>query len=133
MTTAFIPVLMSDIKQLTQPVDIMKYIIWEYTSIPKNINDTFNEKEISFIFDAASVDGDPEALSNTVRGNLSGILSSYFPTGTNSVDVEVEWVDSVRYNLTIDMLVVINSTPYRITNTFQVDKSGNLVLNLIGN
>ena len=74
----FIPVLMSDISQLTNPVDIVKYCLHHYIATPKNINDTFNQQEISFRWDDADVGSSKDLLKSRVRSALDGILRRYF-------------------------------------------------------
>ncbi len=128
MTLPIIPVLMGDINRLTDPIDIMKYILKWYTSVPKNINDTFANEEVSFRWDDASSGHNPDQLKSQVSINLRRVLSKYFPNASSvDVDVKVEQIDDVRYNVVIDMLVVNNSIPYSLTDTFAIDGSGNLI------
>lgn len=128
MTTPVIPVLMGDINKLTDPIDIMKYILKWYTSVPKNINDTFANEEISFRWDDASSGHNPELLKSQTSVNLRRTLAKYFPNASSvDVTVEVEQIDDVRYSIIIDMLVVNNSIPYSLTDTFAIDSSGNLI------
>lgn len=127
-----IPVLMADINRLSQPIDIIKYILQWYTHTPKNINDTFADQEISFRFDDATAGHNPEEIKTVVRVRLLNTLKKYFPTGTVTVDVTTTAVDDVRYNINIDILVILDGTPYSLSNNYVVDKDGYLTYNLIG-
>lgn len=127
-----IPVLMSDIQQLSQPVDIIKYILQWYTHTPKNINDTFASDEISFRYDDATSGHNPELIKEVVRTRLMYILKKYFPTGSLTVEVTTTPVDEVRYNITIDILVIIDKVPYSLSNDYSVDSEGNLEYKLNG-
>jgi hypothetical protein len=128
MTTPVIPTLMGDINRLSDPIDIMKYILKWYTSVPKNINDTFATDEISFRWDDASSGHNPDQLKSQVSSNLKRTLSKYFPNASSiDVDVTTEQIDDVRYSIIIDMLVVNNGVPYNLTDTYNVDSGGNLI------
>ena len=105
MSVPYIPVLMSDISQLTNPTDIIKYVLWAYTSMPKFINDTFTAGEISFIYDVAAVDYDADRLVNLATNNLTMVLNKYFQNASVNVNISVDWLDDVRYELTIQILV----------------------------
>lgn len=131
MSTPVIPVLMGSINILQKPSDIMSYILAEYLSIPKNINDTFSNAEISFIYDAATFGFSPSDLSNAVQLNLITMLNKYFPNGNNTVEVDTKDVDGTRYNISIDMTVIANGTSYHIEKNFQTDPTGAITLNFI--
>ena len=135
MTTPMIAVLRSDTNQLRTPVDIMKYIIWEYICVPKNINDSFSDSEISFVYNAAQYGDDANQLAGVTQAQLINMLNIYFPNSTtyNTCNVDVNWIDDVRYALVIDMATVINGQSYAITQDFAVDSSNNFVITFDGN
>jgi len=128
-----IPILSSDINKLTKPIDIIKYILRHYMSVPKNINDTFANREISFRYDDAELGSDPESLKNKVAREITKVLGSYFPTAT-TLDVTVEYakIDEVFYNISIDVLVIIDSQPHTISQDFKLDSNGNLQFDFQG-
>lgn len=130
----FIPVLFSDISQLKSPVDIMKYCLHQYVSLPKNINDTFADSELSLVWDDAESGHDPELLKDAVRQRLTSTLRGYFPDAS-SVDVTVttSQLDNARYDMTIDMLVVISGTPHSLSQDFSTDANGKLAFKMTGN
>lgn len=122
-----IPILTSELSLLTSPVDIVKYILRHYVSIPKNINDTFNKQEISFIWDKSDVGDNPELMRTSVSTALSSVLRRYFPTATTiNVDVTVEFIDTIRYNLVVDVLIIIDGIPYSISQAFATQPDGTL-------
>ena len=127
-----IPVLMADINQIRQPIDIIKYVLQWYTHTPKNINDTFADQEISFRFDDATSGHNPDEIKGVVRVRILNTLKKYFPTGSVTVDVSTELVDDVRYNIKIDILVIIDGVPYSLSNNYAIDKDGYLTYNLTG-
>jgi len=128
----FIPVLFSDISQLKQPVDIIKFTLHSYMHLPKNINDTFPTEELSFRYDDAENGHNPAMIRDQVRLRLTTNLRKYFPTASVvEVTVETENVaDDGRYNVKIDILVVVDEIPYSISQDYEVDTKGNLVYNL---
>lgn len=132
MTTPIIPSLMSDINRLENPVDIVKYILRWYMHVPKNINDTFNEQEISFRFTDARNGHNRELIQNAARVDIENVLKRYFPTGIIDVTVGTSAVDDVRYNISIDILITIESKIYSISSNFQVDNDGHLVFEFTG-
>lgn len=117
-----IPVLMSDINQLANPVDKIKYCLWVYFHLPKNINDTFNQQEISFRWDDADVGSSKDLLAGRAKSALENILRRYFPDAS-VVDATVTTtdIDEVRYSISVDILVVINEVSYSISNNFEVN------------
>jgi len=128
-----IPVLKSDINTITKPVDIIKHVLQYYVSAPKNINDTFANSEISFRYDDAELGGDSEALAQRVTNELTDVFSRYFPNAsTIDVDVNREQVDEVRYNISIDVLVIVDKIPYTISQDYKVDANGNLAYTFQG-
>jgi len=130
MSVPYIPVLMSDISQLTNPTDIIKYVLWAYTSMPKFINDTFTAGEISFIYDVAAVDYDADRLVNLVTNNLTMVFNKYFQNASVNVNISVDWLDDVRYELTIQILVSMNGQTYSLDQNVEVDSNGNFALKL---
>lgn len=133
MPTPMMPVLMSDISQLTKPLDIIKRVLQWYFSVPKNINDTFAEQEISFRYDDARSGHDIGAIKELVKSNLSSVLSRYFPTATAlNIDVSTNSVDDVRYNIVVDIVVIIDGQSYSISQDYEIDSDGNLVFKLKG-
>ena len=130
MSVPYIPVLMSDISQLTNPTDIIKYVLWAYTSMPKFINDTFTAGEISFIYDVAAVDYDADRLVNLATNNLTMVLNKYFQNASVNVNISVDWLDDVRYELTIQILVSMNGQTYSLDQNVEVDSNGNFALKL---
>ncbi len=133
VTTPIMPVLFSDINVLSKPVDIIKKILQWYTSVPKNINDTFADQEISFRWDEASRGHDPDSLKILVQSNLVTVLRRYFPTASVlDVTVEISFVDTVRYDLSIDILITIDGVPYSISQDYERDSDGNLKFKLAG-
>ncbi len=118
-----IPVLMSDVSQLTNPVDIIKYVLMYYMNTPKNINDTFNSQEISFRWDDADVGSNKDLLKGRAQSALEGTLRRYFPDAkVVDVTVNTDDLDEVRYSVVIDILVVIGTDSYSISNNFEVTK-----------
>lgn len=128
-----IPVLMSDISRLSGPVDIIKYILKWYSSVPKNINDTFSQHEISFRWDDAESGHNREILREQVRINLTSVLKRYFPDADAiSVTVTTEEIDPVRYSILIDIGVLLEGVPYSVSNDFSIDNNGHLEFNVRG-
>lgn len=129
-----IPVLKSDIAQLKTPIDIIKHVLWAYTHLPKNINDTFAASELSFRYDDAENGHNPTIIKDQVRARLTTILQKYFPTAS-VVDVTVnteDVADDGRYNISIDILVVIDGVTHSISQNYKVDSNGYLEYNLAG-
>ncbi len=125
-----IPVLQTSINKLTHPRDIMKSILRWYMYNPANINDSFHELEISFIYDSAEATT-IDMLSSMVTKHLEDKLQVYFPEAAISVDVDHTMVDDKRFDLTIDMIVNIDGNRYEITQNYNTDENGNLDYNAI--
>lgn len=132
MTTPIIPTLMGDINKLQNPVDIIKYILRWYMYVPKNINDTFNEQEISFRYTDASIGHNKELIGSSVRIDIETAIKRYFPTGIINITVETSDVDEVRYNLSINIVIIVDNKTYSIQSEFQVDNDGYLVYDFSG-
>lgn len=122
-----IPVLMSDINRLSKPLDIVKYVLRSYMHYPRNINDTFADREVSFIWDAAEAGWQSETLGEHVRSNLLKVLRPYFPEASSlEVEVDIVVVDEVRYNVSVDVMLVTGGQTYHLTQDYEVDQQGNL-------
>jgi len=126
-----IPVLMSEIKLLERPVDIIKHVLNAYTRHPKNITDTYTDDEISFRWDDAQNGSNPDVMRSVVQSNLRKVLIKYFPTASIvNVDVSTEDLtdNDGRYNIIIDITVVIDGSSYSIGNKYVIKKDGYLDL-----
>jgi hypothetical protein len=132
MSTPVIPTLMSDISMLKHPVDIIKYVLRWYMYVPKNINDSLNEQEISFRYTDAKVGHDRGMLANASKGDIEKVLKRYFPNGTIDVAVATSDYDTVRYDITFDIVIVNEGKSYSISRSFRVDSDGYLVYNFDG-
>ena len=123
----FIPVLMSEISKLTDPLDIIKYVLRSYTHLPKNINDTFHDQEISFRWDDADVGHNKEMIKGRVSSSLTEALTRYFPNASIiDVTTNTEDIDDVRYSVIIDIVVIINDRSYVLSDNFVVNNDGTL-------
>ncbi len=133
MTTSVIPILSSNHHRLTKPVDIIKYVLRHYCYVPKNINDTFADQEISFRYDDAQSGGDKDILRNLVNKSLSSVLTRYFP-GAASIDIDVSIIDidEVRYNLSVDITVFVDGMPHTISSNYALDQNGQLLYEFEG-
>ena len=98
--------------------------------MPKFINDTFTAGEISFIYDVAAVDYDADRLVNLATNNLTMVLNKYFQNASVNVNISVDWLDDVRYELTIQILVSMNGQTYSLDQNVEVDSNGNFALKL---
>lgn len=129
MTTVVIPTLMSDINRIKHPTDIIKYILNWYMRVPKNINDTFSEHEISFRYTDAANNSDKTLMKTAVANDIRSVLDRYFPSAINlDVSVDTEDIDDVRYNIIISIRVVIDTGTYSVSSNFKVDKERHLVI-----
>jgi len=127
--TPVIPVLMSETSRLAKPMDIIRYLLRGYMSLPKGINDTFSDMEASFVADNAAVGYDPQLLSEKASSSLRSLLSRYFTNNSSiEVDVTYEKLDEVYYSLKFDIMVVVDGKVYSFTSdNYRVDKNGKLV------
>lgn len=132
MSTPVIPTLMSDISMLKHPIDIVKYVLRWYMYVPKNINDSLNEQEISFRYTDASVGHNREMISNAAKGDVEKVLKRYFPNGTIDITVSTSDYDTVRYDIMFDIIIVNEGKTYSISNNFRVDSDSYLVYNFDG-
>lgn len=124
---------MSDVSKLTGNVDKIKYVLQHYMAVPKNISDTFNEQEISFRYTDANIGHNKSMIGDAVRGDLYNVLRRLFPSAT-AIDITVNTndIDDVRYNLVIDIILLIDGKSYSISSNYQLDNEGNLVYNFTG-
>lgn len=133
MSTPIIPTLMSDINQLKNPIDIIKYVLRWYMYVPKNINDSLNEQEISFRYTDANVGHNRELIVSASQKDIETVLRRYFPKATAiDVNVSTDDYDAVRYNITFDISIINNGQSYSISTDFQVDSDGHLVYEFNG-
>ena len=128
---AIIPSMDSSSKNLTEPTDIIEYVLRHYFSAPKNINDTHRPGEISLRYDEAESGHDEVALAKAAERNLIMNLDKYFSEADSlSVNVASTDLGDNEFELSIDVIVTIDGTPYAIDNTVKVDSSGNLQFSL---
>lgn len=131
MAQAFIPSMSSDIMDIKDPTNILKYILRHYVHTPKNINDTFANQEISFTYDVAESGSNMERLVGTIEGSLVGVLSRYF-VGAESLDVIVDSidVDDKTTNVSISLNVIIGGDMYSVDEDIIVNKDGTVDFNI---
>ena len=112
---------------LTSPIDIVKHVLQHYFHAPKSINDTFADSAISFRHDDATSGADPAALTLKVTNVLTDTFSKYFPSAT-TIDVDVNYIriDDVRYDIVLDIIVVIDGVPYTFEESYTTDDEGHL-------
>jgi hypothetical protein len=89
--------------------------------------------EISYRFDDAELSHDKDQLQIKIANNFRKVLTRYFPDAAAiDVNVTTEDIDGVRYNVVIDILVVIDGIPHSISQNFEIDENGNLSYNFEG-
>ena len=132
MPTPIIPVLMSDISRLTKPVDILKHILQHYTHAPKNINDSFAEQEISLVYDLAHSGHDTTAIEALTTRSINSVLGRYFESYSSDVTVTLRDSNDGYYDLTFDLIAIVDGASHSISENFKVDRDGNLIYDFEG-
>jgi hypothetical protein len=128
-TTTILPTLDSQ-SILTNPVDILSYIIRYYCTAPKSISDTTPTLMISLADDVSRYQNDSGMLINIVTTALQSVLNQYFPSPNASSTVDVSTSDNGdnTYNLTIQLVATVNGAVYTIGADVSVNSAGILLL-----
>ena len=113
---------------LSEPRDILAYVLRYYTTAPKSVSDTTPYAMISLADDVSRYQGNPSHLANAVNKALLTTYSRFFDPGAVSVDVSTEDNGDGSYNVTILLSVIRNGTTYTLGADVAVGNNGILQL-----
>lgn len=113
---------------LTDPRDILGYIVRYYCTAPKTVSDTTSSYMISIADTISRYQAAPSNMIKQVTNDLQGILNRFFPVNASSVDVTSSTNPDGSYNLTIRLTAVSNGTSYSLGSDVTVNSAG--ILNL---
>lgn len=120
---AIIPTLDSQ-SILTDPRDIMGYVLRWYVTAPKSISDSTPRQMISIIDTISRYENDKSTLIAKVTEELQGVFNNYFANGTASVDTTANDNGDGSYNLTITLAVVQANSTTTLGADISTDSTG---------
>jgi hypothetical protein len=116
---------------LSDPRDIMAYILHYYTTAPKSVSDSTPASMISLLDDISTYQSNANALANAATRSLQAAFANFYPASSgNSASVTVETSDNGddTYNLIIQVSVRVNTVPYTLGADVSISPTGTLQL-----
>ncbi len=124
-----IPTLESTIRILKDRNRQIKYIARQYFTTPRNITNVHNSNEISFTYDVAVAGDDTVVLADRIKISFASVLKRYFPDSSNiNVDVEIQFIDDVYYNVVLQIIVSTPSGTFSLNEGFKVTSDGTIIV-----
>lgn len=121
---------------ISNPSDILAYVVRHYFETPSNIYESFLEFEYTFSKQLAKYQHTPEQLQEVVSRDLQEYLGQIFDLTTLSIDVQINYVkrhntDKYKdfYELIINLSVTYENITYNITPNITIDKDFNFEIN----
>jgi len=119
---------------LSNPTDILGYVIRYYTTAPKSVSDSTPRVMISLANDVSRYQDSPDTLVTVVTQSLQRVLFRYFPAPSQvTVDVSTNDNGDGSYNLTILLAVMTNGNNYSLGANVSVNSTGLLQLKFTPN
>ena len=113
---------------LTNPKDIIGYILRYYFTAPKSVSNSTYNYMISFADTSSQYQGVATNLVTQVTRDLNTVLNRFFPAGATSVNVSSSDNGDGSYNLTVQVSTVVNGKSYALGSDVSVTSTG--ILNL---
>lgn len=106
---------------ITNPSDILAYLIRHYFYTPANITENYIDNEIVFAKTFAKHKNNITLLSESMKNDLYDLIGRYFDNVTVSITPQPKYqTDDVRYSLEVDVVVTYNNKQYGITPNLDV-------------
>lgn len=113
---------------LTDPRDILAYILRYYAMAPKSVSNSTPALMISLADTVSRYQANADYLAEMVAQDLNGVYNRFFAPGTTTVDVSSTDNGDGSYNLTISLAVLQNTQTFMLGASVTVNQSG--ILNL---
>ena len=113
---------------LTDPRDILGYVLRYYTTSAKSVSDSTAPGMISFMDDISRYQNDPSLLCNEVTKSLQSVYGRFFDPRTTTILVTSGDNGDGTYNITIQLSVIQNGSSYTLGADVTVSKTGILQL-----
>lgn len=128
MTDPFVPTLGTK-THITDPSQILSYIMRQYASVPKNATKTWVAETISLAHDLSTYGQDTQDnLESAIKKSLTSVLDRIFGGGTSVVVTRTK-KDSY-YNLLISVSVRYKGSGYTFDKSISVDDTGHLMYDI---
>lgn len=120
---SIIPVLQHGLTNLTNPQDILIYILRHFTQMPSGTTDSFYSMELSLTTLYAESGNDKLIFENKVITALTEALNRIFGTGS-SIEVKAYMGESEqdKNSIFIEMSVFVNGVMYSTSNVVNLSK-----------
>lgn len=116
------------ISVLTDPRDILAYVLRWYTTVPKSISDSTPAQIISMTDAISRYQDNPRRLTDAIMSDLRNVYSNYFGPNSTTVDVSTSDNGNGTYNVTIQLATTSNGSTYALGSSVTVDGTGALQL-----
>ncbi len=132
-TTAPTPIILTLDSQsvLSNPIDIIAYVLRYYLTAPKSVSDTTYAAMISFADTASRYQDNLNVTAQSVITDLSAVFNRFFNAtnnGGSSIDVTPTDNGDGTYNLTIAITVSVQGRSYALGADVSIDNTGVLAI-----
>ena len=138
MTNILFPTLHLSMPFISNPSDILAYLVRHYFYTPSNIYESFLDFEYTFSKRLAEFQEHPDDLKELVQMVFETYISFIFDSTIYTVNVDIEYIDNPInkndqykdfYNMSVDILLTIDNKTYSISPNINIDDKGNFEIN----
>ena len=120
---------LSSVTFLTNPPDVIAYVLRHFCSSPKSVNETLIEYTISMMDIISRYGDDVDAVCVQTIQSLTQAFTNIYGVGSTTVEATPQTSDNVNYSIEINVSITYNGQTYSIANTVTTDSNGRLILN----
>lgn len=122
---------------VSDPIEMISYVVRHYLNMPKNLTENFNAESISIIYTIAENNNDTDAILSQVKKDLVTVLQRHFPGGNLTIDVStgelstnVNYADMSSGNLVIVIYITLTlgDKTYNWNKNVTVDTTTNKII-----
>lgn len=113
---------------LTNPIDILSYVLRYYCTAAKSVSNTTFNQMISIMNTISKYQNNSNTLVQQVTNDLMSVFSRFFPSNSTIVNVTSSDNGDGSYNITIKLAVILNNTSYTLGSDVTVNSNGVLQL-----
>lgn len=107
---------------LTDPTDIVPYIIRHYASVPKSTTHMWTNEVVSLRDTITQFQNTPDSLRRQIVNDLTEVFNRIFQNSGTNVSVDIEDIENnTAYNIIIEVTVFQNNFPFTLSNIILIE------------
>lgn len=113
---------------LSDPQDILAYVLRWYVTVPKSISDSTPDHIISIADSTSRYQNNPTRLVEAVRNDLMGVYTRYFGPGSSTIDISVNDHGNGTYDIIIQIAAIVAGKSHTLGSNVTVGQDGAITL-----